>query len=144
MLEKIKDILALIREAALVILFFLLLIFPGCFNTILVNAGFTEGNVMGFTWKEKAQQSMETADSSQQVAQAATNRLDEMQKKLDNISKKLSAVGSTTNNPEVHALKMQVDSSKEAVKVSSSHLAMRLQTQQIKLRDIRNDIKPKQ
>ena len=48
-----KDLVALLRDAALFVLAVLLVLFPGQFNSILVNAGFKEGSIAGFKWESK-------------------------------------------------------------------------------------------
>lgn len=44
-----KDLVALLRDGALFLLAVLLIAFPTQFNTILVNAGFEEGRIVGFS-----------------------------------------------------------------------------------------------
>ena len=48
-----KDLVVLLRDAALLVLAGLLLLFPQHFNDLLVNAGFEEGSIAGFRWKAK-------------------------------------------------------------------------------------------
>ena len=48
-----KDLVALLRDATLFVLAMLLLVFPAQFDSILVDAGFEEGSVVGFKWKSK-------------------------------------------------------------------------------------------
>ena len=112
-MNKVKDFISIFRDGSLLCLFFLLLFFPALFNGILERAGFTEGSFMGFTWKEKAIESKQVADSSQQLATRATQQMEAMQAQLDNISKKLAVLPATTNTPEVHAITASLDSSKK-------------------------------
>lgn len=46
-----KDVVSTLRDTLLLILGVLLIAFPSQFNTILVEAGFEEGSVVGFKWK---------------------------------------------------------------------------------------------
>jgi len=46
-----KDLVALLRDGAIFVLALLLIVFPLQFNSILVNAGFEEGSLVGFKWK---------------------------------------------------------------------------------------------
>jgi len=48
-----KDLVSLLRDAALFLLAVLLVAFPIQFNSILVDAGFEEGSLVGFKWKSK-------------------------------------------------------------------------------------------
>jgi hypothetical protein len=144
MIQKFKDFFAMCREGLLVGLFLLLLVFPGCFNSILERAGFTDGSFMGFTWKNKALQSQQVADSSQKLAVEASTQLEEMQNKLDSISKRLAAVAVTENNPEVRAINSEINSSKIAFKFSHLILKDKIQSQKLKLYDIFKDTKQKE
>jgi len=46
-----KDLVSLLRDSALFVLAILLVAFPAQFNSILVDAGFKEGNLAGFKWQ---------------------------------------------------------------------------------------------
>jgi hypothetical protein len=46
-----KDLVALLRDALLMVLAVLLIFWPSTFNTILSDAGFEEGSLVGFKWK---------------------------------------------------------------------------------------------
>lgn len=46
-----KDFVILLRDSAIILLAVLLIMFPNTFNSIMVNAGFQEGSLVGFTWK---------------------------------------------------------------------------------------------
>src|SRR5947207_6195399 len=48
-----KDIIVVLRDATLLGLAGLLLVFPARFNDLLVSAGFEEGSIVGFKWKAK-------------------------------------------------------------------------------------------
>lgn len=48
-----KDMVALLRDAALLVGAILLLVFPSTFNEILTNAGFEEGSFAGLKWKRQ-------------------------------------------------------------------------------------------
>jgi len=52
-----KDLVVLLRDAAIIILAVLLIVFPIKFNSILVKAGFEEGDVVGFKWKSNLKNS---------------------------------------------------------------------------------------
>ena len=59
MISMGKDIVSLLRDAFLLILVFLLILFPIKFNKILVDAGFEEGSFVGFKWKSQVMESQE-------------------------------------------------------------------------------------
>ncbi|MBC8185712.1 hypothetical protein H8E88_31890 [candidate division KSB1 bacterium] len=77
-IENLKNFLSAIREAIIIALFILVLIFPGTFNKILNEAGFTKGSLLGFDW-EKTQE--ETADAAKEVA-AVNEELVEIKEQL--------------------------------------------------------------
>jgi hypothetical protein len=68
-----KDLVSLLRDSALFVLAILLVAFPAQFNSILVDAGFKEGNVAGFKW----QPSLVTSTQDLKEAQA---KIAELQK----------------------------------------------------------------
>lgn len=45
-----KDLVALLRDGALLVFACLLILFPSTFNALLMKAGFREGNLAGFKW----------------------------------------------------------------------------------------------
>ncbi|MEO6358699.1 MAG: hypothetical protein ABIU77_24405 [Ferruginibacter sp.] len=60
-MTKVKDFLSVLKDGLLLTLFLLLIFFPLYFNKMLERAGFTEGSLMGFSWKQKALESKEVA-----------------------------------------------------------------------------------
>ncbi len=66
-----KDLIALLRDGALFLLALLLVAFPARFNSILVDAGFKEGNLAGFKW----QPSLVTSTNDLKEAQAKISEL---------------------------------------------------------------------
>jgi preprotein translocase subunit SecF len=138
-MTRIKDFLSIFKDAVLIVLFLLLICFPALLNGILERAGFTEGSMMGFTWKQKAQQSKEVADSSQQIALQAGFQMEQMQERLDSISKKLVTLSATTNDPAVENITQSIDASKAQLKISKMDLRKEVQFQQKKLNYIFKD-----
>ena len=138
-MSKIKDFLSIFKDVVLIALFLLLICFPALFNGILERAGFTEGSLMGFSWKQKAQQSKEVADSSQQIALQAGLQMEQMQQRLDSISKKLVTLSATTNDPAVKNITQSIDASKAQLKISKMELRRDVQVQQKKLNYIFKD-----
>jgi hypothetical protein len=62
-----KDLVALLRDAALLLIAVLLVAFPVTFNDILQKAGFEEGSVVGFKWKAKLVET-DAAQAQQQTS----------------------------------------------------------------------------
>jgi hypothetical protein len=140
-LQNFKDFITSFREMILVCIFLLLLIAPGCFNSILVHAGFTEGRVMGFTWKEKAIKSKQVADSTQLLAEEAAMQIEKMQNKLDSVSKKLADVGAATGNPDLRALHTDIEKSNVDFVKSNVTFKDRIQLQKSKISELFRAIK---
>ncbi len=129
-MDKAKSILSILKDGFLLILFLLLLFFPAAFNRLLERAGFTEGSFMGFTWKQKAIESRQVADSSQQLALNASLQLQAMQNRLDSISRKLTAMPQSSLTSEISA---SIDSSKTRVSHYNLELkrGVKFQTQKL-------------
>ncbi len=94
LLARGKDLVALLRDAALLGLAILLLLFPQNFNEVLTSAGFEEGSIVGFKWKAKLLQS----DDALKSAQATIANLQEQLKKTTEV---LNATKSVVNDPSV-------------------------------------------
>lgn len=47
-----KDLVALLRDLSLVIIFILLMLFPDNLNNLFTRAGFEEGSILGMKWKK--------------------------------------------------------------------------------------------
>ena len=75
-----KDLVAMLRDAMLLLIAVLLIGWPQTINNILVEAGFEEGSFAGLKWKAKLTQSDETLLK----AQATIADLIEQNEKLNN------------------------------------------------------------
>jgi predicted nuclease with TOPRIM domain len=89
-----KDLVALFRDAALLMLAVLLIALPETLNSMLVRAGFEEGSVVGFKWKSK----LVNSDASLKEANATISVL---QKKNQELSMALSEATAKANSPEL-------------------------------------------
>jgi len=77
-----KDFVSLLRDGALFILAFLLVVFPAQFNSILINAGFQEGSIAGFKWKQNLVDSNDELEKAQVTISGLQNKNDELVKTL--------------------------------------------------------------
>ncbi|MGE6105594.1 hypothetical protein ACLHZT_18585 [Aeromonas veronii] len=89
-----KDLVALLRDGAILILAVLLVAFPVQFNSILVNAGFEEGSIVGFKWKKGLVQ-------SNNALQDAQNTISKLQGENDNLLKALNDAKLKLNDPSL-------------------------------------------
>lgn len=97
-----KDLVSLLRDAALFLLALLLVAFPAQFNSILVRAGFEEGSVVGFKWKS----SLVVSD---QALQDANKTIAQIQAKNDELLKALADANMKVNDPQqlAHLAKLE-------------------------------------
>lgn len=89
-----KDLVALLRDAALFILAVLLILFPGQFNSILVNAGFKEGSIAGFKWESKLV-------ATDQQLKNTSDRITALQEENNKLLAALRDANSKANDPEL-------------------------------------------
>jgi len=87
-----KDLVALLRDGAILILAVLLVAFPVRFNSILVDAGFEEGSIVGFKWKKSLVQSNNALQDTQ-------NTISKLQGENDNLLKALNDANLKLNDP---------------------------------------------
>lgn len=99
-----KDLVALFRDGALLLLAILLLALPEKLNAILVKAGFEEGSVVGFKWKSKLV-------NSDQALKDANATISDLQKKSGELSTALTEVAAKLNDPKLRekAAALQAD-----------------------------------
>jgi hypothetical protein len=102
-----KDLVSLLRDGAIFALAVLLIVFPVQFNSILVNAGFEEGSLVGFKWKSKLVES----DKALKDAQVT---ISDLQTKNDELVKALADTNAKLQDPKLaeRAAKLQDENSK--------------------------------
>ena len=86
-----KDLVALLRDALLLLLGMLLLLWPASINSMLVAAGFEEGSFAGLQWKARLTQS----DGSLVKAQALIADLRDQNERLNQALSQARAQGSS-------------------------------------------------
>jgi hypothetical protein len=91
-----KDLVSLLRDGAIFVLALLLIVFPLQFNSILVNAGFEEGSLVGFKWKS----SLVEADKALKDAQVT---ISDLQSKNDELAKALGDANAKLKDPTLMA-----------------------------------------
>jgi hypothetical protein len=91
-----KELVSLLKDGVLLLILILLILWPKTINTILVEAGFEEGNIAGFKWKDK----FYNTDKELVKAQTTIKDIKDQNQKL---SLSLSAVKSLIGNAEMKA-----------------------------------------
>ncbi len=89
-----KDMVAVLRDGALLLLAVLLVAFPARFNSMLVDAGFKEGSIAGFKWQS-------TLVESNDALKDAQLTISKLQAKNDELLKALSDANSKSKDPEL-------------------------------------------
>ena len=92
----IKDLISVLRDAFLLLLAFLLVAFPTKLNSVLVNAGFEEGSIVGFKWKS----SLVASDAALKEARVT---IADLQKRNNELGKLLIQAKANPNDPSVKA-----------------------------------------
>lgn len=77
-LTRWKEIVSVTRDTLLLLLAFLLLVFPTKLNSLMMRAGFEEGSIVGFKWKSK----LADSDQALKEAQATITDLSAQNEKL--------------------------------------------------------------
>lgn len=95
-----KDVLALSRDGVLVLLFLMLLVMPGVIGDRLSRAGFEEGSLMGFKWKNKAQDYGAEVIRLKQGLEAANRQVILQSVQLRNTSAELARLRATASSPQ--------------------------------------------
>lgn len=97
-----KELVGLLRDAVLLLLVILLIVWPRKVNDILVDAGFTKGSFGGLEW----QANLKHSDESLLKAQALIADLSDQNKKLNQA---LAQAQPDRNNPQVRATLSQLE-----------------------------------
>jgi len=84
-----KDILVLLRDGAIIILAVLLIAFPIKFNSILVEAGFEEGSIVGFKWKSKLREATEALEKANNSIVSLNDQKDQVFLALEEANKQV-------------------------------------------------------
>lgn len=122
-LTSVKEVLVVLREAILPVIFISLLLFPSLVNNVLQNAGFTEGSFAGLTWQKSVEQ---TKVASKYVADVGTE--------LEEIKKELEQLEVSNSNPSVQrnveSLLTRIEDSQKKTKVADQTLKSSLINQE--------------
>jgi hypothetical protein len=110
-----KDAVGLLRDLALFVLAFLLLLFPGTFNGVLTKAGFEEGSLVGFKWKSKL------VESDATLKEARTTITD-LKTQLDKTSQALAAAQVNLNDPSFKDTVAKLEEENKKLNASSAEV----------------------
>lgn len=107
-----KDLVSLLRDASLLLVVILLVLFPDKFNSILVNAGFEEGSLVGLKWKAKVVETDDALKDALATIERVERENNALYKALDEARQKLTDVDlvAKLNRLEGGREKLEVDS----------------------------------
>ncbi|MBN2102886.1 hypothetical protein JW835_02495 [bacterium] len=91
MVSSLKDFFIFLREAAIISIFLLILFFPVSFNTVLSRAGFVEGNIAGFTWRNQLNKTDKTLQKANETIQQLESELAESNKIIQELTAEVDA-----------------------------------------------------
>ena len=120
-----KDTVAMLRDAMLFVLAVLLILFPGKLNSVLTDAGFTEGSLGGFKWQS-------SLVNSNQALKEAQAKISELQKINDDQVKALAEARALLSDTRLkqRIAKLEEDNSiqKESTEIVQNSVAQTLRT----------------
>jgi hypothetical protein len=85
-----KDLVSLLRDGTLLLILVFLLAFPSTFNSVLVSAGFQEGNIAGFKWKNEYIESNDKLETAQVTITSLKEKNRELLEALDEANARLN------------------------------------------------------
>ena len=116
-----KDLVALLRDAALFVLAVLLVLFPGQFNSILVNAGFKVGSIAGFKWESKLV-------ATDQQLKNTSDRIAVLQEENSKLLVALRDANSKAKDPELLRRYEELDATNKRVEQQTEKLQKEVST----------------
>jgi hypothetical protein len=130
-----KDLIAMLRDAMLLLIAVLLLAWPQTINSILVAAGFEEGSFAGVKWKAKLTQSDDTLLKAQSTIADLTDQNSKLSAALSDL--KAQVTGTETKakigkleqlNTQLAANSARVQAAVETTTSANAPLVQKLQT----------------
>jgi septal ring factor EnvC (AmiA/AmiB activator) len=119
-IEQLKGLVTFLREAIIVIVLILLLVFPTTVNSVLTKAGFTQASIAGFTWQRELEAAVQTT-------QDANQSVSKLENELQSTSAELEQIRTAANTPP-------------AVREQISALSTRLQRTQSETRAVKDNL----
>ncbi len=133
-INTIKEIFAAIREAILVIVLILLLIWPAAVNGILVKAGFTEADFGFIKWKRQLQELAQQTQEANELVNVVQEDLETINQELESTPRGLG--GDEKLFEERDALAKRISKTSETAQTARQKLAENLKKQQELLNEI--------
>jgi hypothetical protein len=107
----LKDVISFLRDLVIFLILIFLLVFPAKFNTILVNAGFKEGDIAGFKWQAAdVINTNQTLHDAQTTNEILKNQVDSLTKLLVQINPLVKDSALKKNIKAIERDKLNIDS----------------------------------
>lgn len=84
----LKDLLVVLRDGLILLVFVLLHFFPAKVNQVLTQAGFTKGTIAGFTWERELEASSEQAKGAGQAVALVEGKLTGLAERLEDLDRR--------------------------------------------------------
>lgn len=133
-INTIKEIFAALREAILVIVLILLLIWPATFNGILVKAGFTEADFGFIKWKRQLQELVQQTREANELVNVVQEDLETINRELESTPRGLG--GNEKALEDRAAIAKRISKTSETAQTARQKLAENLKRQQALLKEI--------
>jgi len=133
-INTIKEIFAALREAILVIVLILLLIWPATFNGILVKAGFTEADFGFIKWKRQLQELVQQTREANELVNVVQEDLETINQELESTPRGLG--GDEKALKERAAIARRISKTSETAQTARQKLAENLRKQEELLNEI--------
>jgi len=129
MTEKIKNIISIIKEAALILLFLTLFLFPSVVSNRLQEAGFYQGSFAGLDWKAKVEQ-VEASNQRSLKNGHSVSLIQQNLQHLDSLVASLQSTDSFKSNPALKNIAKQLKMSTDSVNSVDAKIKTNLISQQ--------------
>ena len=110
-----KDIVALLRDGALLVMAVLLIFWPTRVNSILVDAGFEEGSFAGLTWKAKLSETDDALVEAQATIEDLRTQNHKLSEALEGTKNAIANAEVKENITKLQRLNDQLDDSSALV-----------------------------
>ena len=120
-----KDTVAMLRDGMLFLLAVLLILFPGKLNSVLTDAGFTEGSLGGFKW----QSSLVNSNQALKEAQAKISELQKINnEQVKALTEARALLSDTPLKQRISKLEAENSIQKESTEIVQNSVAQTLRT----------------
>jgi len=89
-MEKAQTVINMVRDALLLCLLIMLMVFPGPLNSMLVKAGFIKASIGGFEWEKQVTAAINQTEAAQREVQGLQTQLRDYRARIEQIGRSAS------------------------------------------------------